>query len=436
MDEATVAKTLQADLNSHKVKIQVKSAASQLYILASRDEDEQINYEFLFSLIQSRLEQLKIPTVTSFTLYGKVSDSKEPEWKKNGLIGQFSSKYANYPWRNPKSQNSKIENSKSQNSKPKETEKIISNLNQAKSRKTSNKISNQISAPKNTSYVAKNFFTNSERANFITSFIKSSFKSSFNNKISRKGILVIFATISVVLVVIFVITNRMQQQQLLNQAQILTAKSFNPSLPQNPAALENYRLNLDQTLSSLKSIPNLPFATYSDAQAQIPTLQGRLAQVDKKLEIERNGIKALTAAEKSAASAPQNPPQSTQALRQAQAKWQKSIQILQTIPPTTFARTAAQAKIKEYATKNQNAKRQLQAQLTANAIIYFLKTDTGRAIQLEMKDLKSTTTKPDFLNVCRPFVSFNLDPNQVKNQQVKLPMFAADMCDYLWGKKS
>lgn len=399
MDEATVAKALQTDLNFHKVKIQVKWVQSQLYILASRDDAHYVNYEFLFSLIQTRLEQLKIPDVESFTLYGKVSGSKEPEWKKLGLISQHSS-----------------------NTRPNHVDTLV----------VSNGKVEKIKSEYDPSHVYPN---TTKLVNELNSPKKSTKSSQQTLKLLPK--------LSIALVIIsggsWLAWERSQQYQTINQAQILRDQPFDPNQPYKLANLESDRQNLNKTLSGLKAVPDLPFSDYQTAQAQIPQLQARLAQIDQKLTIERSAVKALASAQKlseSAIAIAKNPPHTSQVWKLAQRKWQESLEILKTIPPSTSTSTEALIRTKAYRANYESISLQFQKQLTADAIAYFLKTETGIGIQMEMRDLKSSgVNKSDFANVCAPFVSFNLDPVQVKTQGVELNILAVEMCNYIWVQK-
>jgi len=193
-------------------------------------------------------------------------------------------------------------------------------------------------------------------------------------------------------------------------------------------------------LSKLKSLANLPFFAYAEAQAQIQPLQMRLTELDLKLEMERKAEKDLISAQKLAEAATaiaKNPPKSPQEWRLALNKWQKSVKILQTIPASTFVNSAAKKNTKEYLASYQSVTLQLQKQLISVAMINVFKTDTGRGIQAEMGDLKSSgVSKGEFMNTCTPFISFNLDPNQIKKtQEVELAPLAMAMCNYLWTKK-
>ncbi len=433
MDETTVAKALQTDLNFHKVKIQVKWVGIQLYILASRDDKHYINYEFLFSLIQSRLEQLKIPAVEGFTLYGKVSESTEPEWKKVGLVTQYGSHSRHNHVDTLVVTDGKIDKIEYDPSHvyPQSTKLINDSLNKANGSKKTNRSSNS-------SFTKDSFspFKSSSKSRSSTgAFSKDSSRSLLRNLTKILGLgLVIFSVGG-----IWLIWERSQYQQIINQAQVFNSQAFNFNQPSNLTKLEGDRQNISETLLRLRNIPDRPFSLYQEAQSQISPLQMRLGKIDRQLITERNAAKALDSAQKLADTATaiaKNPPHKPTVWREALNKWQEALKSLKTIPTSTSIGAEGQAKIKVYSANYKNVKFQLQKQLNTNAIRYFLRTETGSGIQVEMRELKSNTgNKVEFMNICTPFVSFNLDPIQVKKQQVALSDLSVQMCAYLWTQK-
>lgn len=421
MDETTVAKALQTDLNSHKVKIQVKWVGIQLYILASRDDEHYINYEFLFSLIQSRLEQLKIPSVEGFTLYGKVSGNTEPEWKKVGLVTQYGSHARHNHVDTLVVTDGKVDRIKSEYDPshvyPHSTRLIndpLDRINRSKQVPSSN-VAKMSRSSKNLS--------RSLIVNLTKVFVLG---------------LVIFSSSG-----IWLIWKRSQYQQIISQAQVFNAREFNfnrqSDLTYNLVTLEGDRQNIADTLSGLNTIPDRPFSLYQEAQAQISPLQTRLVKIDRQLITERNAVKALESAQKLAETATaiaKNPPHKPTVWRTALNKWQQALTSLRTIPVSTSIGAEGRAKIKVYTANYESVKFQLQKQLIGDAVRYFLRTETGTGIQVEMRELKTNVgNRVEFMNVCTPFVSFNLDPVQVKTQQVSLSKLSVEMCVYLWAKK-
>jgi hypothetical protein len=400
MDEATVAKALQSDLNSHKVKIQVKWVGIQLYILASREQEHYVNYEFLFSLIQSRLDQLRIPSIENFTLYGKASADPEPEWKKVGLISQH-----------PSLDRQIVDTLVVVNGK---VENIKSEYDLSRVYPQSTKLVNDLPPPQKS-----------------------------NRKLHKASKTIVnLLTLSVAIAsvaVMWVIWERSQHQDIINQAKILNAQIFNLNQPHQLVKLEDELQSAKEILAGLKGIPNRPFADYTEAQAQIPLVANRVAKIEQKLVIERNAVASLDSAQKLALTAvaiAKNPPHKPQVWRLAQKNWAESLQIVRAIPLNTSTAMRAQESAKIYRDSYKSVSFQLERQLMEDAIAYFLKTETGMGIQVEMRELKSAiASRNEFMNVCTPFASFNLDPNQVTKQQVSLAALSVEMCSYLWARK-
>jgi hypothetical protein len=88
MDDNQITKSLQADLNFYRVKVQVKQRKDQVNILVTRGASNDIDYEVLYDVVRSGLEQLgDLPEdVSKFVVYGRVAGSRQPEWQKSGEI--------------------------------------------------------------------------------------------------------------------------------------------------------------------------------------------------------------------------------------------------------------------------------------------------------------------------------------------------------------
>lgn len=432
MDEATLTKALQVDLTCHLVKIQVKWVGSRLYILASRDAEDLVNYEFLFSLIQTRLEDLRSPNVESFMLYGKVSGEEEPEWKKAGIV----SKHSSQGW-----QQNLIGNwgdrSKPKISNPRDIrEKIAAQDLRSPANRELNPASTQIHRPLKNTESKKKRSPNTARQSSSAS-LSNFFSSHFFNliKLTKTKILVI----AIVVLGLGLGAERSHQQKLINQAQSLTVTAFNPNQPSKISLLEGDRQKVNETLTNLKKVI-VPLFWNSEDQALIPGLEMRLGKIDQKLTTERKALSNLNLAEtlaNRAVAIARNPPQKVGVWQEAQSKWQEALAMLETIPIGTTAALEAQAKTQIYNQNLQDIERQIQRQIMADAVSFLLKTETGQGIQIEMKDLKSmVSSKPEFMNVCTPFVGFNLDPAVVKAQKVELAKVSMEMCNFLWLKKT
>ena len=84
MDEATIVSAIQADLQNYKVKAQIRRKESQLHVLISRAEGDEIDYASLYDIVKRRVDKLGIEWANSLVLYGKIAGAKHPEWRKKG----------------------------------------------------------------------------------------------------------------------------------------------------------------------------------------------------------------------------------------------------------------------------------------------------------------------------------------------------------------
>ncbi|AFY70501.1 hypothetical protein Pse7367_2238 [Thalassoporum mexicanum PCC 7367] len=90
MDDNQITKSLQADLNFYRVKVQVKQRKDQANILVTRSASNDIDYDVLFDVVRSGLEQFSdLPEdITKFVVYGRVAGSRQPEWQKTGELSR------------------------------------------------------------------------------------------------------------------------------------------------------------------------------------------------------------------------------------------------------------------------------------------------------------------------------------------------------------
>lgn len=191
------------------------------------------------------------------------------------------------------------------------------------------------------------------------------------------------------------------QQELRKQAQSYYLAPFNPNLPMPIAQLESDRDQIKSILGRL--------TPWGD-NGELVMLQTRLGVVETKLALEEQAKQQLNRA----------------AAPSGQKKWQEAIKILQQVPPNTEAGRIAQDRLKVYNKNLQALNRQRQKQMLDKAIQNILKTPTGEGVRLEMSDLRATgVSKAEFMNVCTPFVEFNVNPQP--------PSLAAALCNYLWN---
>lgn len=82
MDEASIVSALQEDLQNYKVKIQIRRKESQLHVLITRSEGDDVDYASLYNIVRARIDKLAIQDASNLIVYGRLSGEKHPEWQK------------------------------------------------------------------------------------------------------------------------------------------------------------------------------------------------------------------------------------------------------------------------------------------------------------------------------------------------------------------
>jgi hypothetical protein len=374
MDEAEIAKALQTDLNFHKVRIQAKCTNHHLHILATRAEEYAVNYDFLFLLVQSRLEQLRAVGISTFVLYGRKVGDKLPEWQKSGALAQVHS------LENAETLivvDGRVENTQVSTSQP--------------------QILNQI----------------------------------YNKSFKRYALLLI--PIAILLMAgSWYVVDRLGQRQKLTAAQIIESKT-DPTQLIGLEQLISDRQAINNAIAQLQTIPDRPGSLFGQAQTEISKLQAKLVLLDQKIAIEQPAAIKLESAKKLAKEASiivQNPPHKLEVWRSALAKWLESLKFLETIPKNTSAYTEATKKLSLYRINYRDITIQLQNQLYADAQKLFLPNLISDGIAPEMIALKASgISRTEFMSTCLPFVGNNLDAVEVQKQNIQIMPFSEYICD-------
>jgi len=374
MDEADIAKALQTDLNFHKVRIQVKCLNNYLHVLATRSEEYEVNYDFLFLLVQSRLEQLRMKGISNFTLYGRKIGDKLPEWQKSESIHQFHTLNDN------------------------ETLIVVDG-------KSDNTVINQPISRKPT----RNY-----------------------------SLLLIVIAVVLMSGVTWFIVDRLEQWQRLAQAQMVESQTDINQLRQLEQLItDRHAINQAiALLQSIPNRPGSLYSQaqieITKLQAKLAGLDPKIAMEEAAVAKLKSAKKLAQAASMMV----QQPPHQVTVWRSALAKWLESLKLLETVPPNTFTYTEATQKLAAYQINYRDITLQLQNQLYVDARQYFLPNLISDGVVPEMMALKSNgITKTGFKDTCIPFVSNNLDPVEVQTQKVQLMPFAEYICDRLWVGK-
>ncbi len=82
MDDANIVSALQEDLQNYKVKIQIRRKESQLHVLITRTDGDDLDYASLYDIVKRRIDQMPIAWADSLIMYGRLSGAKHPEWQR------------------------------------------------------------------------------------------------------------------------------------------------------------------------------------------------------------------------------------------------------------------------------------------------------------------------------------------------------------------
>ena len=60
MDEASIVTAIEADLQNYKVKTQIRRKESQLHVLITRADGDDVDYASLYDIVKRRIDKLPI----------------------------------------------------------------------------------------------------------------------------------------------------------------------------------------------------------------------------------------------------------------------------------------------------------------------------------------------------------------------------------------
>jgi hypothetical protein len=86
MDEANIVNALQADLQDYKIKPQIRRKDSQLHVLITRAEGDDLDYATLYDIVKNRIDKLSIEGADNLVMYGRLAGAKQPEWQKSAVL--------------------------------------------------------------------------------------------------------------------------------------------------------------------------------------------------------------------------------------------------------------------------------------------------------------------------------------------------------------
>jgi len=149
--------------------------------------------------------------------------------------------------------------------------------------------------------------------------------------------------------------NFFTSKQVQNKTEQLLLEVRDRDKTSDIPSLKNYQEKIKKSILMLETIPDAPGSDYKKIKNNIINLQSKLNTVERKIktsnQLEEQVNKDLEAAQRLAMEASiivQNPPHTLEIWQQAQAKWQESIKLLESIPENSPAYVQAQEKLVTY----------------------------------------------------------------------------------------
>lgn len=492
MDEASIINALRADLQDYKIKTQVRRKESQLHVLITRNDGDDLDYAAIYNIVKNRIANLSIEGVDSLTVYGKLTGANHPEWQKKSAIAKplplieldldeldevspiaidSAPPHQEQPQTDFTMQESEISNElkdfktsleddlkslADDSSNTFEDLHDLDNLNLPMLGKvpfseiepdTFNLDSSRSKAPNN---LSDDYLSDSatlaaplpmplppvptrkilpEVHNSNTKLIHTAIQPNY------KKTLVLGAFIATLVGVLgacgWVVWDRLNQQNHLADARKLDYEKIDIPAIKNLETLTTKRNQLQSIVSQLEGIPNTPVSLYSEAQSELNSLRPKLAELDRKVAAEQIANRNLELAKSNtleAAKSTQKPPHSSKIWLAAQEKRQKALTLLGEIPADSLLYADAQSRLTLYRNELLQINRWLEIQKRAESAANSISPNTVS----QLKQLKSTIEKPDFINQCRPLIQSQILSSDVQRTSLTIPTLTSYLCAYFW----
>jgi len=196
--------------------------------------------------------------------------------------------------------------------------------------------------------------------------------------------------------------------------------------------LTETRNRLQAIVSQLEEIPDRPASLYADAQSELTTLRPKLADFDRKINVEQEVNKNLESAKNitlEAAKLSQKPPHKSIVWKSAQEKRQQAIKMLEEIPSESLLYANSQDRLKVYRPELVQISRRLEVQQRAELSV----SSINPAAVNQLKQLKSKTPeKPKFLAQCQTILRPQITNAEVQRSGLPIAPLTAYLCAYFW----
>ncbi|MFN4797731.1 MAG: hypothetical protein ACK491_08820 [Pseudanabaena sp.] len=536
MDEASIVTAIEADLQNYKVKTQIRRKKSQLHVLITRADGDDVDYASLYDIVKRRIDKLPIKGADSLVVYGRLSGAKHPEWHKTAEIKpplplieldledleEFDevSSLKNLSF-HPDSDETELQSSNLESGLPDDLKsfkssidndlKAAANKGKSDNETTKDKINNiksedfdldnlelqsfsldslqqdtfelksfdidpfevnsQESKPRSPLVEKNSWAAKNEDFDFDSSVKDEDFNFESPNvaakpmplppppptvrstkklvvnvesenepiktaypKDKSKILSVAFAVGSIAIVGIcgWLVWDRSNQQQYLANARNFSNQDINPKKITKLETLTGTRNRLQTIISQLEEISDRPASLYTDAQAELATLRPKLAEFDRKINVEQAANKNLESSKNAtieAAKSTQNPPHKSTVWKSAQEKRQKAIMQLEEVTTDSVLYADVQQRIKAYRAELDQITKWVEIQQRAETAVSTVNASTVN----QLKQLKAKAPeKQQFLPQCQAILQPQISNAESQRTGFPIPTLTSYLCAYFW----
>jgi hypothetical protein len=536
MDEASIVTAIEADLQNYKVKTQIRRKESQLHVLITRADGDDVDYASLYDIVKRRIDKLPIEGADSLVVYGRLSGAKHPEWHKTAEIKpplplieldledleEFDdvSSLKNLSF-HPDGDETELQSSNLESGLPDDLKsfkssidndlKAAANKGKSDNETTKDKINNiksedfdldnlelqsfsldslqqdtfelksfdidpfevnsQESKPRSPLVEKNSWAAKNEDFDFDSSVTDEDFnfesptvaampmplpppptvrrtkKKPVPNveidnepiktaypKDKSKLLSVAFAVGAIAIVGIcgWLVWDRSNQQQYLANARNFSNQDINPKKITKLETLTGTRNRLQTIISQLEEISDRPASLYTDAQAELATLRPKLAEFDRKINVEQAANKNLESSKNAtieAAKSTQNPPHKSTVWKSAQEKRQKAIMQLEEVTTDSVLYADVQQRIKAYRAELDQITKWVEIQQRAETAVSTVNASTVN----QLKQLKAKAPeKQQFLPQCQAILQPQISNAESQRTGFPIPTLTSYLCAYFW----
>jgi len=535
MDEANIVNAIQADLQNYKVKTQIRRKESQLHVLITRADGDDVDYESLYDIVKRRIDKLPIEGADSLVVYGRLSGAKHPEWHKtaeikpplplieldldeledfddiatignhsfstNGDETEIQSNISDNlesdlpddlrSFKNSIENDLKIATTQTTSETDKAT---ISNIEIGNSQPEDFDLDNlelpsfklnglqqntfelesfdpspfELNSPNSNQrspLANKNSWTDTDAdfsldsptvaakpmpmplppppptvrrstkknvPNVVTEPVRMKPANPWNNKSLMFSGVFALAAIAIIGICGLLVWNRSNQEQYIASARNFSNQDFNLKKITKLETLTERRNRLQTIVLELEGIPDLPASLYAEAQSELTTLRPKLADFDRKINVEQVANKNIESSKSltiESAMLTQNPPHKSAVWKSAQEKRQQALKLLGDVPADSMLYANAQDRLKAYRTELTQISRWVEIQQRAESAA----KNVNPATLNQIKQLKAKTPeKKAFLAQCQTILQPKISNTESNRTGLPIATLTSYLCAYYW----